>query len=58
VTDWAWLGFGAGLRAEHYEDVLSGARDDQWFEAITENFIDTKGRPLRISGTSGLPHVR
>ena len=48
ATDWAWLGFGAGLRAEHYEDVMNGARDAQWFEAITENYMDTKGRPLAV----------
>lgn len=48
ATDWAWLGFGAGLRAEHYEDVLCGARGAQWFEAITENYMDTQGRPLAV----------
>jgi uncharacterized protein (UPF0276 family) len=48
ATDWAWLGFGAGLRAEHYEDVLRGAPGAEWFEAITENYMDTGGRPLAV----------
>jgi uncharacterized protein (UPF0276 family) len=48
ATDWPWLGFGAGLRAEHYDDVLKGAPGAQWFEAITENYMDTGGRPLAV----------
>jgi uncharacterized protein (UPF0276 family) len=47
------LGFGIGLRAEHYPDVLEGRRRVDWFEAITENYIETGGRPLAI-----LEHVR
>jgi len=43
---WPRLGFGAGLRAEHYEDVLAAPGRLDWFEAITENYIDTEGRPL------------
>jgi uncharacterized protein len=42
------LGFGVGLRAEHYDDILAGPRRCDWFEAITENYIDTGGRPLHI----------
>ena len=45
---WPRLGFGAGLRADHYDDVLAGAKGVDWFEAITENYIDTKGRPLAV----------
>jgi uncharacterized protein (UPF0276 family) len=48
VANWPRLGFGAGLRAEHYEDVLAGPKRVDWFEAITENYIDTKGRPLAV----------
>ncbi|MBW2716062.1 MAG: DUF692 domain-containing protein [Deltaproteobacteria bacterium] len=48
TTTWPRLGFGAGLRAEHYDDVLAGAKGVDWFEAITENYIDTKGRPLAV----------
>src|SRR5947207_2223780 len=42
------LGFGVGLRAEHYDDILGGPRRIDWFEAITENYIDTGGRPLHV----------
>jgi hypothetical protein len=42
------LGFGVGLRAEHYGDVLKGRPRVDWFEAITENYIDTRGRPLWV----------
>jgi hypothetical protein len=45
---WPQLGFGAGLRAEHYEDVLSGPRQVEWFEAISENYMETRGRPLAV----------
>jgi hypothetical protein len=46
--DWPRLGFGVGLRAEHYEDVLDGRPGVQWFEAISENYMDSHGRPLHI----------
>ena len=42
------LGFGVGLRAEHYADVLAGRPPVDWFEAITENYMDTGGRPLDV----------
>ncbi|HXV37677.1 MAG TPA: DUF692 domain-containing protein [Myxococcota bacterium] len=45
---WPTLGFGAGLRAEHYDDALAGARGVDWFEAITDNYLDTRGRPLAV----------
>jgi len=48
-----FLGFGIGLRREHYDDVLSGAAGCDWFEAISENYMDTGGRPLAV-----LEHVR
>jgi uncharacterized protein (UPF0276 family) len=45
---WPHLGFGVGLRAEHYEEVLDGARRTDWFEAISENYMDSAGRPLHV----------
>lgn len=46
---WPELGYGLGLRAEHYTDVLEGRPPGvDWFEVISENFMDTGGRPLRI----------
>ncbi len=46
---WPQLGYGLGLRTEHYSDVLEGRTTDvDWFEVISENFMDSGGRPLRI----------
>jgi uncharacterized protein (UPF0276 family) len=42
------MGFGVGLRAEHYDDVLAGAAGADWFEAISDNYMDSLGRPLAI----------
>lgn len=40
---------GLGLRREHYEHILAGKEiQAQWFEAITENYMDSLGRPRRI----------
>jgi uncharacterized protein len=40
------LGFGLGLRPEHYESILEGEPHVDWFEAITENYLVSGGRPL------------
>ncbi|RYY45878.1 MAG: DUF692 domain-containing protein [Sphingomonadales bacterium] len=42
------LGLGLGLRSVHFEAILAGAREDLWFEAISENFMDSGGRPRSI----------
>lgn len=46
---WPALGCGLGLRTQHYESIL-GRRPAEvdWFEAITENYIDSGGRPIRV----------
>ncbi|CDZ77519.1 hypothetical protein BN59_01802 [Legionella massiliensis] len=41
-----YLGFGLGLRPEHYEDVLQEKPDVDWFEIITENYLVPGGKPL------------
>ena len=41
------LGFGVGLRAVHFEYVLSRQPAVDWFEAISENFMDSRGWPRR-----------
>ncbi len=41
------LGFGLGLRAQHYDDILAGTPDVDWFEAISENYFGDGGRPLQ-----------
>lgn len=42
------LGFGVGLRSVHFEHILKTQPQVDWFEAISENFIDSKGRPRYI----------
>lgn len=43
------IGYGAGLRREHYPFLESGeSHSIEWFEAISENYMDTAGRPRRI----------
>ncbi len=44
-----YLGFGLGLRSQHYADILDGpAPDIDWFEVISENYMIDGGRPLAI----------
>ena len=42
------LGCGVGLRSEHYPFILAEHPKVDWFEAISENFMDTGGRPLQV----------
>ncbi|GLS45817.1 DUF692 domain-containing protein [Methylobacterium brachythecii] len=43
-----FLGFGLGLRAQHYADILDGDPPIDWFEVISENYMIPGGRPLQI----------
>jgi len=40
------LGFGLGLRPDHYETVLAERPAVDWFEVITENYLVPGGKPL------------
>ncbi|HEY5102461.1 MAG TPA: DUF692 domain-containing protein, partial [Steroidobacteraceae bacterium] len=40
------LGFGLGLRVEHYETILDERPAVDWFEALTENYLVPGGKPL------------
>jgi uncharacterized protein len=40
------LGFGLGLRVDHYEAILAGQPPIDWFEVLTENYLVPGGRPL------------
>jgi len=42
------LGIGVGLRSVHFGEILSRQPKVDWFEALSENFMDTGGRPLHI----------
>jgi uncharacterized protein (UPF0276 family) len=42
-----FLGFGIGLRAEHYEDILEQQpKQIDWLEIISENYMVGGGKPL------------
>lgn len=52
VVDNKWnlpdLGLGVGLRTQHFAYILKHQPDIDWFEIISENFMDTEGRPLYV----------
>ena len=39
------LGVGVGLRTTHYAHILEHEPDVAWFEIVSENFMQTAGRP-------------
>jgi len=41
------LGFGLGLRTDHYEAILEESPRVDWFEALSENYMVGGGKPLR-----------
>ena len=42
------LGLGVGLRSTHFNHILEQRPDVDWFEAISENFMDSGGRPRYV----------
>ncbi|HVV99129.1 MAG TPA: DUF692 domain-containing protein [Planctomycetaceae bacterium] len=42
------LGFGVGLRTVHFAHILEHAPQVDWFEIISENFMDSQGRPRAV----------
>jgi len=40
------LGFGLGLRTDHYQNVIDSQPAVDWFEVITENYLVDGGKPL------------
>ena len=42
------LGLGLGLRNQHFEHILTEMPKVDWFEAISENFMDSGGRPKYV----------
>jgi uncharacterized protein len=40
------LGFGLGLRTDHYQTILAEQPAVDWFEVITENYLVPGGKPL------------
>jgi uncharacterized protein (UPF0276 family) len=41
------LGFGLGLRAKHLPHIMEHLPTVDWFEIISENYMDTGGKPRR-----------
>jgi uncharacterized protein (UPF0276 family) len=40
-----FIGFGLGLRVEHFDAILEQPPDVDWFEVISENFMVAGGKP-------------
>lgn len=45
MTQRPFLGFGLGLRTQHFEDVLTTQPNVDWFEILSENFMVAGGKP-------------
>ena len=45
---YANLGLGVGLRTTHFPYILRNSPPVDWFEIITENFMDSGGRPRYV----------
>ena len=46
--DFPMLGYGVGLRRQHYSHVLETCPSVDWFEVISENFMVAGGRALEV----------
>ena len=44
----AYLGFGLGLRSEHYSELLEQSPPIDWLEVISENYMVPGGQPLHM----------
>jgi len=42
-----YLGFGLGLRVDHYETLIDEPGKVEWLEIVSENYLVPGGRPLR-----------
>ncbi len=42
------LGLGVGLRSVHFPYILENNPPVDWFEVISENFMDSLGRPRHV----------
>lgn len=42
------LGYGVGLRSAHYGHILQQQPAVDWFEIISENYLDSRGRPRYV----------
>ena len=42
------LGLGVGLRSVHFDHILKQNPLVDWFEVISENYMDSQGRPRYV----------
>ena len=42
------IGLGVGLRTAHFSYILQNQPAVDWFEIISENFLDSQGRPRYV----------
>lgn len=42
------LGLGLGLRVQHFDHILNNQPEVDWFEIISENFMNSGGRPRNV----------
>ena len=47
-TSYPFLGYGLGLRKEHYHAILDTQPKVDWFEVLTENYLVPGGKPLHF----------
>lgn len=47
-TEFENLGLGLGLRSVHYTHILEHQPKVDWFEIVSENYMDSGGKPLAI----------
>lgn len=43
-----FLGFGLGLRTQHYHSILDTSPNVDWFEIISENYMAPGGKPMHF----------
>jgi uncharacterized protein (UPF0276 family) len=46
AAQFPYLGFGLGLRTQHYDEILETHPRVDWFEALSENYLVPGGKPL------------
>lgn len=47
-TNHPYLGFGLGLRTQHYHSILDTKPNVDWFEVLSENYMVPGGKPLHF----------
>jgi hypothetical protein len=48
IQQTSYIGLGLGLRSKHFAHILEHKPAVDWFECISENFMDSGGRPRHV----------